>query len=182
MQTILKLGLPLGYFFFFFLNWGDSCLGRLRSRELCQSPFFRRILTPWIFLSSRYGRLGMGFCTSQKYSSTSRKIDVRTIGFEPAFTVGTSDSDPPLYDHGYLGEAEKEMYWAAGWIWLSSQLIWYGRYVCIHAATAPSARGAHRAKWQITSTFSWKLIFYVRSPPAIYPWCTNIYVESVQFY
>ena len=46
--------------------------------------YFRRILTPWIFLSSRYGRLGMGFCTSQKYSSTSRKIDVRTIGFEPA--------------------------------------------------------------------------------------------------
>ena len=47
----------------------------------------------------------MGFCPSQKYSSTSRKIDVRTIGFEPAFTVGTSDSDPLLYDHGYLGEA-----------------------------------------------------------------------------
>ena len=46
----------------------------------------------------------VGFSTSQKYSSTSRKIDVRTIGFEPAFTVGTSDSDPPLYDHGYLGE------------------------------------------------------------------------------
>ena len=70
--------------------------------------YFRRILTPWTFLSSRYGRLGMGFCTSQKYSSTSRKIDVRTIGFEPAFTVGTSDSDPPLYDHGYLGEAQKK--------------------------------------------------------------------------
>ena len=26
----------------------------------------------------------MVFCTSQKYSSTSRKIDMRTIGFEPA--------------------------------------------------------------------------------------------------
>ena len=60
-------------------------------------PIFRRILTPWIFLSSRYERLGMGFCrvsevflyqplflSSQLGVFRNKEIDVRTIGFEPA--------------------------------------------------------------------------------------------------
>ena len=55
-----------------FFNWGDSCLGRFRSMELCQSPFVRRILTPGYFYPldmSVY--LDMVFVECQRYSSTS---------------------------------------------------------------------------------------------------------------
>ena len=57
---------------FFFFNWGDSCLGGLWSRELCQSPFeenFNSFEYDILLIWGASDWTGLFFCSCQKNTS-----------------------------------------------------------------------------------------------------------------